>query len=205
MSERDWLPEAVRIAGVERTLEPGQSLFRQGTRTVGLYEVLSGRVRLVRVDRSGREAVLYSASAGETIAEASLFSPTYHCDAIAATSSAVLLYPKAAILAEFQRNPKVAEAFMAMLARQVMNLRTSLEQHNIHSARDRIRHYLAANLGPDGLSVTLQGTLKDVAANLGLTHEALYRTLAKMQKDGEIQRLKGKIRLIKPPYDPGHT
>ena len=205
MSERDWLPEAVRTAGVERILKPGQSLFRQGSQTVGLYEVLSGRVRLVRVDRSGREAVLYSASAGETIAEASLFSPTYHCDAIAATSTVVLLYPKATVLAEFQRNPKVAKAFMAMLARQVMNLRTSLERQNIHSARDRVRHYLTANVGRDGLSVTLEGTLKDIAADLGLTHEAFYRTLAKMQRDGEIQRLKGKIRLIKPPYDPGHT
>jgi CRP-like cAMP-binding protein len=205
VSDRDWLPEAVRIAGIERTLETGQTLFRQGSRTVGLYEVLSGKVRLVRVDRSGRQAVLYSAATGETIAEASLFSPTYHCDAVAATSTVVRLYPKAAILAQFQHNRKVAEAFMTMLARQIMNLRTSLEQHNIHSARDRVRHYLAANRGPDGLSVRLPGTLKDIAANLGLTHETLYRTLAKMQKDGEIQRLKGKIRLVKPAYDPDHT
>jgi CRP-like cAMP-binding protein len=159
----------------------------------------------VRVDRSGREAVLYSAFAGETIAEASLFSPTYHCDAIATTSAVVRLYPKAAILAEFKRDPNVAEAFMAMLARQVMNLRTTLEQRNIHSARERIRHYLTVNLGPDGRSVLLPGTLKDLAANLGLTHEALYRTLAQMQEDGEVERSKGKIRILKPQYDPDHT
>ena len=108
MTERDWLPTAVRAAGVERTLEAGQSLFRQGARTVGLYEVISGKVRLARIDRSGRETVLHSASAGETIAEASLFSPTYHCDAIAASSAVVRLYPKTAMLAEFERNPKAA-------------------------------------------------------------------------------------------------
>jgi CRP/FNR family transcriptional regulator, dissimilatory nitrate respiration regulator len=205
VSERDWLPTAVRTSGVERSLKAGESLFRQGSRTLGLYEVVSGRVRLARVDRSGREAVLHSASPGETIAEASLFSATYHCDAIATTNAVIRLYPKAAILAEFKRNPKAAEAFMAMLARQVMNLRTSLEQRNIHSARDRIRHYFTVNLGPDGRSVTLPGTLKDFAANLGLTHEALYRTLAKMQQDAEIQRHNGKIRLLKSPYDPDHT
>lgn len=196
MSERDWLPAVVRTAGVERTLKAGQSLFRQGSRTVGLYEVVNGKVRLVRADRSGREAVLHTASAGEMIAEASLFSPTYHCDAVAVTSAVVRLYPKAAILAEFQRNPKAAQVLMAMLARQIMNLRTSLEQRNIQSARDRIRHYLAVNLGPDGRSVLLPSTLKDLAANLGFTHEALYRTLAKMQEDGEIERLKGKIRFV---------
>jgi CRP-like cAMP-binding protein len=204
VNERDWLPEAVRAAGIERSLKAGQSLFRQGSRTAGLYEVVSGKVRLARVDRSGREAVLHSASAAETIAEASLFSPTYHCDAIASTNAVVRFYPKAAVLAEFRRNPKAAAAFMAMLARQIMNLRTSLEQRAIHSARDRIRHYLAVNLGPDGRSVLLPGTLKELAANLGLTHEALYRTLAEMQANGEVERLTGKIRLIKPPYDPDH-
>ncbi len=197
MSERNWLPASVRAAGIERSLEAGQSLFRQGSRTVGLYEILDGRVRLARVDRSGRETTLYSASAGETIAEASLFSPTYHCDAIASTSAAVRLYPKAQMLAGFQRDPRAANAFMAMLARQIMSLRTSLEQRNIHSARERIRHYLTVNRGANERSVPLPGTLKDLAANLGLTHEALYRTLSRMQKDGEIERLGSEIRILR--------
>jgi len=61
----------------------GQTLFRTGARTAGLYEIVTGKVRLVRVDRSGREAVLQVAAPGDTLAEASLFSSTYHCDAIA--------------------------------------------------------------------------------------------------------------------------
>ena len=195
MSERDWLPATMRGPGVKRTLKAGQSLFRQGSRTVGLYEILSGKVRLVRVDRSGREAILHSASAGETIAEASLFAPTYHCDAIATTSAVVRLYPKAMMLAEFQRNRKASEAFMAMLAHQIMNLRTSLEQRNIHSARDRIQHYLVVNVGSDGRTVTLGGTLKELAGELGLSHEALYRALAEMASDGEIERRRGMIQL----------
>jgi CRP-like cAMP-binding protein len=35
------------------------------------------------------------------------------------------------------------------------------------------------------------------AAELGLTHEAFYRTLAEMAADGEIERRKGAIRLLK--------
>lgn len=199
MSDNDWFPAAVRDASVERKLNAGQAVFRQGDKTIGLYEVVSGKVRLVRIDRAGREAVLYSAAAGDTIAEASLFAPAYHCDAIATTAAVVRLYPKAAVLAEFQRNPEAAQAFTAMLARQVMSLRTRLEQRNIHSARERVRHHLAVNAGPDGRTVTLAGTLKDLAATLGLTHEALYRTLAEMQSDGEIERLSGKIRLKRSP------
>jgi CRP-like cAMP-binding protein len=198
VSEIDWLSAGVRGAARERTLKAGQALFRTGARTAGLFEVTRGKIRLVRVDRVGRETVLHVASAGDTLAEASLFSSTYHCDAIAATEAAVRLYPKAPLLAELGRNPKAAQAFAAMLARQVMALRTRLEQRNIHSARDRVRHYLAVNADPGGRAVVLSGTLKDLAGELGLTHEALYRTLAEMAADGEIERRKGTIRLMKP-------
>jgi CRP-like cAMP-binding protein len=195
----DWLTRTVQAAGIERALKAGEVLFRGGQRTAGLYNVIAGAVRLVRVDRAGREAVLHTASAGETLAEASLFAATYHCDAIAMTDAVVRLYPKAVLLAEFERDPGAAQAFMAMLAHQIMNLRTRLEQRNIHSAHDRIRHYLALNTGADGRTVKVSGTLKNLAAELGLTHEALYRTLADMAAAGEIERQNGKIKLIKPP------
>jgi len=167
-----------------------------GSRTKGLYELVSGNVRLVRVDSTGREAVLFVAAPGDTLAEASVFSARYHCDAIASTRAIGRLYPKLAILAEFERDPKAAQAFMAMLARQVMSLRTRLQLMNIRSARDRVRDYMVLNAGPDGQTVSLPGTLKDLAADLGLTHEALYRTLAGMTGRGEIERSPGKLRAL---------
>jgi CRP/FNR family transcriptional regulator, dissimilatory nitrate respiration regulator len=184
----DWRSTPVRSAAIERKLAPNEALFRSGNKTVGLYEVLSGTVRLVRTERTGREAVLQAASAGDILAEASLFSSAYHCDAIAATAATVRLYPRAILLAELQRDPNIARAFAAMLAREIMTLRTRLERRNIRSARDRVRHFLAVNAGADGRAVALPGTLKELAADLGLTHEALYRTLARMEADREIKR-----------------
>ena len=98
-------------------------------------------------------------------------------------------------LAAFDQDPKAAQAFSATLAHQVMHLRTRIEQRNIRSARERVRHYLKLNA--DGCTVALRGTLKDLAAELGLTHEALYRTLAKLERSGEIKRAKGKITLAR--------
>jgi CRP-like cAMP-binding protein len=195
MTQADWLPPKARAAGTVRSLKRGQTLFRAGQRTVGLYEIEGGTVRLVRFDPSGREVVLHSAHAGDTIAEASLFSPSYHCDAIATTAARVRLYPKGALLAEFARDPEAARPFMARLGHQVMTLRTTLERQSIRSARERVRHYLTLNAGADGRTVVLTGTLKSLAADLGLTHEALYRALARMTADGEIRRLPGAIRL----------
>jgi CRP-like cAMP-binding protein len=198
MRDADWLPAEVRKAGITRTLKRGETLFHSGQPTVGLYQIVSGTVRLVRVDDSGRPTVLYSGEAGGTLAEASLFSPTYHCDAVAASAASVRLYPKAAILEALRRSPDAARGFMAALAHQVMDLRTQLERRNIRSARDRVRHFLALNVGSDRATVLLRGSLKDLATDLGLTHEALYRTLARMSAAGEIRRSGGKIKLSRP-------
>ena len=197
MPVKDWMPTGVRAAAKDRKLKAGEALFRLGDKTTGLCEVIAGRVRLARVDRSGHEVVLHVAGAGETLAEASLFSPQYHCDAIASTNATVRVYPKREMLAAFERNPKAARAFSAALARQVMDLRARIEQRNIRSARERVRHYLAVNASDDGRAVNLRGTLKDIAAELGLTHEAFYRTLAALERSGEIKRNREKITLLR--------
>jgi CRP-like cAMP-binding protein len=204
-NREDWLPQSVRDAGADRALKTGEVLFRADTRTVGLFEVVKGRIKLVRIAPSGRETILYTAAGGDMLAEASLFSPTYHCDAVAATDAVVRLYPKESLFAAFRQNPMAAQAFTGMLAREIMRLRTRLELRNINGARDRVRHYLNLNAGADGRTVVLSGTLKDLAGEIGLTHEALYRTLADMAADDEIERLEGKIRLKSLAYDRNHT
>ena len=194
MPVEDWLPATARAAAVERKLKAGETLFRLGDKTVGLYEVVAGRVRLGRVDRSGHETVIYVAGAGETIAEASLFSPVYHCDAVASTEARVRLYPRSAVLAAMN-DRKAAQAFTATLARQVMTLRTRLEQRNIRSARERVRHYLALNAGADGRTVALtrhaQGCLPP---NWASPMRRFYRTLAALERAGEIKRTGEKLR-----------
>lgn len=191
------MPAAVRAVAFERKLKAGEALFRLGDKATGFYEVVSGRVRLVRVDRVGRETVLHIAGPAETLAEASLFSGQYHCDAVASSDATVRVYPKRQVVSVFEKDPKALKTFTAMLAHQVMSLRTRLQQRNIRSARERVRQFLALNIGPDGRSVELHGTLKDLAAEIGLTHEALYRALAALERAGEIKRAGNKIMLLK--------
>jgi CRP-like cAMP-binding protein len=202
MDVKEWLPPGIRGSAIERKLAAGQVLFSRGDRAAGLYEVLNGKVRRARLDSEGRELVLGFARAGDTLAEASLFSPIHHCTAVAMATTVVRFYRKAVVLAELARNPQAAQSFAERLAHQVLELRARLELRNIYSARDRVRHYLAA--GAEGDTVVLPGSVKDLAGELGLTHEALYRTLSEMEGAGEIARHKGKIRLARDLYDRVH-
>jgi CRP-like cAMP-binding protein len=197
------MPEAVRRISKLRTLDAGAALFRHGDRATAIFMVEQGRLRLIRHAAGHREVVLHTAHPGDWFAEAALFSDSYHCDAVAAVASQVRAYPKREIRAAFRRDPALAERFMAVLARQVHALRTRVEERNIRSARERVLHHLALAAGKDGRTVVLDGTVMDLAAEIGLSHEALYRTLAELEQEGTISRSRTAITL-NPSYDPDH-
>jgi CRP/FNR family transcriptional regulator, dissimilatory nitrate respiration regulator len=187
-SALDWLPPAIRQRSTTRALAPGEALFRQGDTPAAIFVVEEGRLRLVRQTIDHRKVVIHTARAGDLFAEAALFSSIYHCDAIADVASRVRVFPKRQVLAAVRSDPKLAERFLAILAREVQALRSRLEQRNIRSARERILQHLALAAGADGRTVRLVGSLMDLAAEIGITHEALYRTLRALEKAGALTR-----------------
>lgn len=195
MTVPDWIPDALRTTAITRDLDRGEMLFHREDQPLGLYLLEKGEIRLTRTDAEGREIILFRALPGDTFAEASLFSATYHCDAVASVPGIVRLYPKAAVLAAFSADSTIAEAFMATMARQVMTLRTRLENRNFRTARERVLHHLGLQATGHDRVIRLTGDLKTMASELGLTHESLYRTLASLETEGAIQRTKGEIRL----------
>ncbi len=191
----DWLPTAIRERSRVRALQAGDVLFRQGDRALAIFEIERGRLRLTRHTVDSRPVVLHTARAGELFAEAALFASAYHCDAVAAVASRVRVYPKRDLLAAFRADSLLGERFMAVLARQIHRLRAQLEERNIRSARERVVHHIALCAGTDGRTMPLEGRLLDLAAEIGLTPEALYRTLAELEKEGVIRRSRSGIAL----------
>lgn len=193
----DRLPLSLEAGSVVRVLAPGEHVFRQGDRATAIYKVESGRVRLIRRTVDDHLVVLHAARRGEFFAEASLFSEAYHCDAVAAAQSSVRVYPKEVVMDALRTDSVLAEAFMARLAHQLQELRARMELRNIRSARERVLQYLRLRAGLRGRSIAVEGQLQDIAAEVGMTREALYRTLAALEAEGSITRTGTEIRLKK--------
>jgi CRP/FNR family transcriptional regulator, dissimilatory nitrate respiration regulator len=177
------MPLALRASAEHVAAAGGQVLFRAGTRPRRIFWVLHGEIRLLRRSRSGAEIVLQRAASG-FVAEASLNSPVYHCDAVAAVSSKLLAFPVDRFRQALADDEKFREFWMRRLAREVHALRSQSERLALRSAAERIEHYIASE-GHNG-RLELARTRKAWAAELGLTHEALYRALASMQRAGSI-------------------
>ena len=181
-----------------RSLGRGELLFRQGDRVHAIYFIEQGRLRLDRHTFDGRSLVFGSSAAGEFFVEAALFAETFHCDGVATEPSRVRVYPKAAVLSALNTNPSSVLPLLKLLAHQVIEARQRLELMKVRSAKERVALYLDLHAGADG-AMTLKGELQDLAGELGHTREALYRTLADMERAGAIERSGAHIFLRRSP------
>lgn len=191
------LPAFLDAGSVIRELAAGEVLFEQGDRAAAIYKVESGRLRLVRRTIDDHLVIFHTARRGQLFAEASLFSETYHCDAVAAAPSRIRVYPKAKVMEALQTDPVLAAAFIARLAHQLQELRARMELRNIRSARERVLQYLRLRAGLHGRSVAIEGQLQDIAAEIGMSREALYRTLAALEAERSVTREGSAIALRK--------
>ena len=157
-----------------------------------MFLVLEGEVRLVRNSPGGAEIVLQRSSSG-FLAEASMEASRYHCDAMAAADSRLLAFPIGPFRDALRSDETFRAFWMARLASEVRLLRSQNERLALRSAAERIEHYIEAE-GEQG-RLELKRSRKAWAAELGLTHEVLYRTLAGLQRSGRLTASKNAERL----------
>lgn len=158
----------------DTTLAPGETLFLSGQEVTGIYMVRSGRVHLQRHSTHGAHMVLQNAGPGDVVAEASAYSSRYHCDAVAAEESIVACLPKARFLSALADEPALAESWSALLARSVQAARLRSEIRSLPRVADRLDAWLG-----EGNRLPEKGRWQEVAAELGVSREELYRELAR--------------------------
>lgn len=182
------LPSALSALAEVKAIATGGLVFRTGSAARHVHFLIEGRVTLSRFGSQGEPVAIHVAQAGEFFAEASLHSERYHCDAVVAQPAVVASIPSPALRDLLRRDPDFAMQWVAILSRQLRQTRARVERLSLKGAAERVRHLLLTEGKGAGHRYTVRGSVKDLAAELGLTHEALYRTLAAMERDGVIER-----------------
>lgn len=197
-STPDSLPPVLRAAATYRDLVAGQVLFHQRDQALAIFAVDIGRLRLVRYTSEGKLVVFGVARVGESFAESALFSDVYLCDAVVEVPSRVIVYPKQILLTVLRDQSDLAFDFMSRLVKKSQSLKVSLELRSIRAARERVLQYLLLAVQPGETTVNFDRPLKDIASELDLRPEVLYRTLARLEREGIITRSFRQITLRTP-------
>ena len=160
-----------------RQVDPVSPLFHRGDAVGAMMRVVRGQVFLSRQTPGGQTVVLQAAGPGDVLAEASAWSSLYHCDATAGPDgAAVAALPVTRFLSGLASDPDLAGQWMAQLARAVQRARMRAELRSLHGVAARLDLWLADNPMPP------RGRWQDLAAELGVTREALYRELSRRRR-----------------------
>jgi DNA-binding MarR family transcriptional regulator len=80
-----------------------------------------------------------------------------------------------------------------MLNQELRRLRQQCERLSLKTVEARLLHLLRTDDATSGVAPS--GGLKALAQELGVTHEALYRCIAALEKRGQVTRNDGRLLL----------
>jgi hypothetical protein len=106
-----------------------------------------------------------------------------------------LAYGKAEVLRALAASPDRMLGLVRHLAGQVHGLRARVEVLSQAGAVPRILAYVSARSDAHSGVWVMDRTWKAVAGELGLSHEALYRALARLERGGRLVRDAGSVRV----------
>ena len=193
MALRQLLPTDLHASCVGGLYRRNERLFLTGQQPQWMFFVVQGEVTLERAGLQGESIIIQRTRHG-FVSEASLKVARYHCDALAITDTQVIKVPALALATAMDQDPAFAARWISMLNAEVRRLRLHLERLSMKSVQDRLLHLIQTE-GHAGQYAVPSG-LKTLAGELGVTHEALYRTIALLQKSGRLLKREGMLVLL---------
>jgi len=173
--------------------DKGDYLFHQGKKPEFMFFVVSGEAVLSRASSHGEPIILQRCKNG-FVSEASLLTDVYHCDAIATQSGQAITLPIKS-LRDALADSKFSMKWVQLLSKEIMRLRTQSERLGLKDIRSKLIHLIETE-GKQGV-LTLQSDFKSMASEIGVTHEALYRAIATLEKEGLLEKHPDSLELLK--------
>jgi CRP-like cAMP-binding protein len=166
-----------RLPGRELTYAAGAPVFHIGDAVRHVHFVRDGIIHLVRHQDDGSALVLQRAATGAILAEASVYSPRYHCDARAETYAVTWTVTRAALLHAISESPDLQRAWTGYLAHEVQRARLQAEILSIKTVTARLNAWCAWHG-----ALPVKGQWANIAKEIGVSPEALYREIAQRRR-----------------------
>lgn len=173
-----------------RVFFKGTTVFDQGDPVRFLYVVLSGWVKVSRLQADGTEVVMEIFGTGESFAEGAMhMAEGYPATAQMIEDGRLLAIPTSAIREQMAEDPDLALSMLSSMAVRLKRFTGRIERMNSQSAPQRVGRFLLKFSTPhrpgNGCAqVTLPYDKQLIANRLGMKPETFSRALATLKKHG---------------------
>jgi CRP/FNR family transcriptional regulator len=188
--------ELQTIAGraVLKSFNSGQLLFSEGDPCSGLHIIVSGKVRIFKSSRTGREQVLALEGPGASVAELPVFDGgPFPASAATVEPSEIIFLARTDFRAACLENPELALKVLQVVGKRLRRLVGIIEELSFTTLRQRLISWILREAKARGRRqgettlLDLGATHQEIAAHIGTVRELVSRNMARLQAQGLIE------------------
>ncbi len=180
-----------------RHFKKNQVLYYEGDKGNGLYIVLNGKIKTVKLAEDGRELMTGIFTNEQYLGvQAMLSSEPYSDTATALEDSSLCIIPKEQLDELLNMYPEVARQFIKLLATDIREKEEQLLQLAYHSVRKRMAEAIVKLAKGDKDASSFKISREDLAAMAGMATETVSRTLSDFKDEGLIDKKGSMISIL---------
>lgn len=181
----------------------GEIIFREGAFATGIYFIQEGKAKKYKVDKEGKEQIIYVANTGEIMGYHALLAEERYPDSAAVLeNSEIAFIPKEDFFKVLAKSKILPQRLLKTLSHEFFVLANSIALFAQRSVRERfamqlvlMREKYKENYTP-GMAVEINMSREDLASLVGTARENILRILKDFKAEG-ILETKGRKIIIK--------
>jgi CRP/FNR family transcriptional regulator, polysaccharide utilization system transcription regulator len=173
-----------------------QNLFVEGNPPFGIHCIHSGKIKITKTSRSGKETIIRLAGAGEILGHRSLFSHTpYMATATVLEDSIVCFVSKAMILKLVKEDPLLSMDIMSSISRQMGAAEERIASLSNKSQKERFAEMLLLLNEAYGTTegelrkLNIKLTREEMGSMIGAASENVIRLITEFKKEGLVSEV----------------
>jgi len=177
----------------------GSVLFRDGDACNGYVLVVSGGIRVQKIDPQGHEIVLYRVEEGQSCMLTTtclMAHQQYPAEGVAETDVDMVLLPLDAFDAALAGSPAFRQFVMANIGSRISDLMLLLEDVAFGRKDVRLAAFLLKNAKQNG--DVLELTHRQLAVELGTAREVVSRLIKDFERKGLVKLGRNKVTMLRP-------
>jgi CRP-like cAMP-binding protein len=182
----------------EQLYSKGDIIFREAAYPAGIFYIVEGKVKKYKVDKEGKEHIIYVANRGELLGYHAILSEDRYPDSASTLEkSRIAFIPKEDFLKTLQQSSVLSKRLLKTLSHEFAVLANSLSVFAQKSVRERValqlivlREKYKVNFQP-GMPVEIDISRDDLANIVGTVRESAIRILTEFKEVG-ILKTKGR-------------